>query len=117
MNWADDCAYAPDRKQRFHSSARTRLRRLARELGFATDSYDLRSNPGGEAVSGEVTLHHDAIYIQVSQPCMGGNTGVLIRTCRGRRDHTGGQNTFASLDLLDDPPALAGRVRAVMGRG
>ena len=93
-----------------------RRRRLAAELGFPRDSFDLRSNSGGIAVSGEVTLHHERVYVQVSQPASGGaDTGVLIRTCRGRRDYVGGRNHFAPLDLLDDPPALAVRVRAVLG--
>jgi hypothetical protein len=41
--------------------------------------------------------------------------GILIRTCRGRRDTTGGPNNFAPLDLLDDIPALRRHVRTVMG--
>lgn len=39
--------------------------------------------------------------------------GILIRTCRGRRDYTGGPNNFASLHMLDDVPALAAQVRQV----
>ncbi len=42
--------------------------------------------------------------------------GVLIRTCQGRSDYTGGPNNFAPLYMLDDIPALAERVRAVAGR-
>ncbi len=90
MNWTTDCGYAPDVKRRFHSTARARLRQLANELRLPTGSYDLRSNQGGIAVSGEITLHHEAVYIQVSQSALGGGMGVLIRTCRGRRDYTGG---------------------------
>ena len=111
MNWTKPCAYDPEQKRAFHTAARARLRRLAAELGLAPGSYDLRSNRGGMAVSGEVTLHHEAVYVQVCQPATGHDTGVLIRTCRGRRDFTGGPNLFASLRLLDDLPALAARVR------
>ena len=39
--------------------------------------------------------------------------GVLIRTCRGRRDYTGGPNNFVSLALLDNVPALAAQVKLV----
>lgn len=39
--------------------------------------------------------------------------GVLIRTCRGRRDYTGGVNNFAALTMLDDVRALAERVRLI----
>jgi hypothetical protein len=65
-------------------------------------------------VSGEITMHHDRVYVQVSQPSMGHDSGILIRRCAGRRDYTGGRNHFAPLALLDDIPALAGRVRAVI---
>lgn len=116
MNWTSDCGYAPDVKRRFHSAARARLRQLATELRLPTGSYDLRSNQGGIAVSGEVTLHHEAVYIQVGQSALGGGMGVLIRTCQGRRDYTGGPNNFVPLAMLDDIPALAARARIVMAR-
>ena len=66
-------------------------------------------------MSGEITLHHERVYIQVSQPWTGHDSGILIRRCNGRRDHTGERNHFASLSLLDDLPALASRVNAVLG--
>jgi hypothetical protein len=108
------CAYNPEVKQRFHGAARARLRRLAMILGFEPATFDLRSNPGGVAVSGEITLHHDHVYVQVGQPATGADTGILIRACDGRRDSTGGRNHCAPLRLLDDLPALAERVRSVM---
>jgi hypothetical protein len=114
MNWYLRCAYAPEQKRRFHATARARLRKLAAALDFAPVSYDLRTNEAGIAVSGEITLHHEHVYIQVSQPFTGCDSGILIRTCEGRRDYTGGRNHLAPLSLLDDVPALACRVRAVM---
>ena len=113
-DWYARCAYDPEVKQRFHTAARARLRRLATTLGFPSGSFDLRSNPGGIAVSGEITLHHEDVYIQVCQPATGTDSGILIRTCQGRRDYTGGRNHFAPLRLLDDTLALAAQVRAVM---
>lgn len=113
MNWTELCAYAPDQKRRFHATARSRLRQLAVELRLPAGSFDLRSNQGGIAVSGEITLHHEDVYVQVSQSMMGAGMGILIRTCRSRRDYTGGINNFAALDMLDDVPGLAQRVRAV----
>ena len=114
MNWDKTCAYNDAQKTLFHSTARSRLKRLASELGLPAASFDLRSNKAGIAVSGEVTLHHDQIYIQVGQSCLGVGMGVLIRTCRGRRDFTGGMNNFAPLAMLDDIPALAARVRRIV---
>jgi hypothetical protein len=117
MDWYTSCSYEPDRKRRFHIVARARLRRLAAELGFPPASFDLRSNQGGIAVSGEITLHHERVYVQVCQPATRADTGILIRTCQGRRDYTGGRNHFAPLSMLDDIPALAARVRMVMAAG
>jgi hypothetical protein len=115
-DWYARCAYDPLAKRRFHAAARARLRCLATAHGFAPASFDLRSNRGGIAVSGEITLHHEHVYVQVCQPATGADSGILIRTCKGRRDYTGGPNNFAPLRLLDDIPALAERVRAVMPR-
>ena len=114
MDWYTSCSYAPDQKRRFHAAARARLRRLAAELGFPPAAFDLRSNQGGIAVSGEITLHHARIYVQVCQPSTRADSGILIRTCDGQRDYTGGRNHFAPLSMLDDIPALAVSVRTVM---
>ncbi|MBA3517439.1 MAG: hypothetical protein H0T75_07320 [Rhizobiales bacterium] len=117
MHWDQPCAYDEAQKRRFHATARARLRQLAVELRLPAGSYDLRSNKGGIAVSGEITLHHEAVYVQVSQSAMGGDMGILIRTCRRRRDYTGGANNFAPLGLLDDLPALATLVCRVAPAG
>lgn len=114
MNWDKSCAYDDAQKTLFHSTARSRLKRLAAELGLPAASFDLRSNKAGIAVSGEVTLHHDQVYIQVGQSCLGVGMGVLIRTCQGRRDYAGGMNNFAPLAMLDEIPALAARVRRIV---
>jgi len=71
-------AYA---KEAFHRNARRRLKQLADALGLPPDAYDLRSNRGGVAVSGEITLHADRVYVQASQPATGHDTGVLFRLC------------------------------------
>jgi len=82
--------------------------RIATALGLEPGSYDLRSNQAGIAVSGEITL-----YVQVSQSAMGYHSGVLFRTCKGRKDYVGGPNNFASLDLLNRPDELAHWIREV----
>lgn len=90
-------AYDAEAKRLFHSRAKSQLRRIATALGLEPGSYDLRSNQAGIAVSGEIILH----------------SGVLFRTCKGRKDYVGGPNNFASLDLLNRPDELAYWIREV----
>ena len=42
---------------------------------------------------------------------MGSNSGILFRSCDGRRDYHGGVNNFAPLDLLHSPAELARRIK------
>jgi hypothetical protein len=114
FDWYRRCAYDGEQKKALHRQARIALRALAKELRFPESSYDLRSNRAGVAVSGEIILHHDRVYIQVCQPATGPDSGILIRTCEGRRDYEGGRNHLAPLSLLDHPADLAGYVHAVM---
>jgi hypothetical protein len=111
FDFAKPVAYDAAAKQLFHSHARSQLRRLATVLGLRPGSYDLRSNPAGIAVSGEITLHSDRLYVQASQSAMGNANGILFRTCKGRKDYVGGPNNFAPLDLLNNPEELAQRIR------
>jgi hypothetical protein len=106
-------AYDEDQKRRFHAEVRRRLAALAKALGLKPGSYDLRSNPGGIAVSGEITLHHERLYLQVSQSTLGAEHGILFRTCAGRNDFRGGVNQFAALSCLDDLRGLAERIWAL----
>ena len=106
-------AYDDEAKCAFHNHARRRLKQLADALGLAPGSFDLRSNPGGIAVSGEATLHADHLYVQACQPATGHDSGILFRACRGRKDYYGGSNNFASLDLLNRPKDLARRIKEV----
>ncbi len=117
FDWTKSCSYDEAQKRRFHATARSRLKQLAAELRLPHGSFEVRSNKGGIAVSGEVTLHHDQAYIQVGQFGLSSGHGILIRTCKSRRDYTGGPNHFAALDLLDDIPALAATVHAITGVG
>lgn len=104
-------AYDDDAKETFHRNARRQLKLLAAALRLSPGAFDLRSNKGGIAVSGEITLHADRIYVQASQPVTGCDSGILFRTCAGRKDYYGGPNNFASLDLLNNPAELARRIK------
>lgn len=105
FDWNARVDYNAAAKRSFHATARKRLAALASELGLAPGTFDIRSNMGGIAVSGEVTLHSESVYIQASQGC--GMTCLMIRSCKGRRDYTGGPNRFLPLSMLNDVPLLA----------
>ena len=111
FDFRQSVAYDPERKRHFHIYARRQLQQLANALALTPGSYDLRSNPAGIAVSGEVTLHADALYVQVSQPATQADTGILFRSCAGQRDYIGRRNHFGSLGLLHEPDQLAGLIR------
>jgi hypothetical protein len=117
MDWYKPCAYDDDQKRQFHNAARRQLKALASALSIQPGSFDLRTNRGGIAVSGEITLHADNLYVQVSQPATGADSGILIRTCKGRKDYTGGRNHFAPLSSLDHIDVLTSICRAVLQEG
>lgn len=104
-------AYDPEAKRAFHREARAALARLARELGLVAGDYDLRVNPGGVAVSGEVTLHSETIYVQISCGVMGPGREILYRRCKGRRDYCGERNHFADIALAIEPAKFAQLLR------
>lgn len=116
MNWDTPCAYNAEQKRSFHATGRRRLKALADTLGFQPSTFDLRNNHAGIAVSGEVTLHAEHLYVQVSQSSMGPGMGILVRTCKGRKDYTGGPNNFLPLAWLDHVEALAGYCQRVLDR-
>jgi len=95
-------AYNDAAKRKFHSDAEKVLRALAVKLGYQKGDFDLRHNQGGIAVSGEITLHSDTLYIQFSQSSMGPDFGFMWRSCKGRTDYTGGPNRWMKWDRLTD---------------
>ena len=109
-----ELSYNEDNKNKFHRQAKRDLKEFASRIGLSSSDYDLRSNKGGIAVSGEVTLHADNIYIQISKPCYGKRNEILFRTCNGRKDYTGNTNNFTSaMNLLEDD-YLKDRVKALV---
>ena len=98
-----DVSYNALRKEAFHKTGKRLLRRVADELGLIKGQYDLRSNLAGIAVSGEITLHTDTLYLQLSQGAlMQGAAQILYRSCAGRRDYVGHANHFIALSELQD---------------
>jgi hypothetical protein len=98
-------SYSPEgdaRKRAFHKEGKKFLAKIAADLGLTKADYDLRSNVAGIAVSGEVTLHTDTFYLQLSESFMKPGVGMLHRSCKDRKDYTGGQNNMVQLKDLED---------------
>lgn len=91
------------RKEELHRQGRTFLRALAKRLGLDPKEYEVRSNKAGIAVSGEITLHAENLYVEVCESAMSRGISMMFRTCKGRRDYTGGPNNFDRLSAWVDP--------------
>ena len=96
--------YNHELKDQFLREARNFLSRLALHLGLAPGSFEIRTNRGGIAAAGEVSLHHDRFVI-----CLDGGIdfrgarSFYWRTCQNRRDYTlstGGANRWVSFQQL-----------------
>jgi len=96
-----DVSYKEAEKEWFLRLARCVLREIAKRLGLQKDQFDLRTNKAGIAVSGEVTLHTDKIYIQFGQSCVF-PPSFMYRSCKDRKDYTGGMNNWMEWDQLLD---------------
>jgi hypothetical protein len=94
-------SYNDTAKKVFHRRARAVCRDIAEALKLTKDNYEIRSNLGGIAVSGEVTLHGDAIYIQFSQGAISREFGdIMYRRVANRKDYTGGKNHWMRVERL-----------------
>lgn len=89
-----------ERKKFLHSEGRKFLKSVVQEVGIPAGTFDIRSNQGGIAVSGEVTLHSETLYVQLSESCMRRGVGIMFRSCNGTKDYSGHQNHFISMTDL-----------------
>ncbi|OZA00400.1 MAG: hypothetical protein B7X99_04300 [Rhizobiales bacterium 17-65-6] len=105
-------SYDEAAKRTFHAEGRAAMRRLAEALEMDEGSFDIRSNKAGPAISGEITLHGEEIWVQLSLSCMGPDHEVLFRRVRGRDDHCGERNRWASINELLAPDRFAERLRS-----
>lgn len=96
-----DLSYNEDGKKAFHSEGKRVLKLLAEKMGLGKSDYDLRSSLGGIAVSGDVILHTDNVYVSLSQTGLS-NHKFMYRTCNGRKDYSGHQNNWQGIDALSD---------------
>ena len=108
------CSYHDANKAEFKRLAMKLLRELAKTLGLEKSTYVIRYNAFGIACSGDATLHADNVYVSMNADMVG--LGIMVRTCHGRRDFTGGHNNWHSYQRLaaDGIERLAGTVRWVM---
>lgn len=86
---ARNAGYNEEVKAQYKKLAMSVFRTIAKDLNLDKSTYDLRWNAGGIAVAGDVTLHHEKFYLTSSE------SGIMWRTCNGRKDYTGGRNQWA----------------------
>ncbi len=98
-------SYNQEAKEKFHKLAKKACKEIAEKLGLQKGTYDIRSNMAGIAVSGEVTLHGEHIYIQLGQGSF--RDRFMYRSCKGRKDYTGGPNRWMYWDTLARFPEQA----------
>lgn len=99
-----------DDKIAFHREAKRVLRALAQEMGLKDGTYEVRSNKGGPAVTGEITLHGEFIYVQIVGVPLHNGANVIYRSCSSTKDFTGGPNNWEMLTVFRNVKAFAIRL-------
>jgi len=108
-------SYNAETKAEFLGIGKLIAAAIAKALKLKKGTYDIRVNPGGPAVSGDVTLHTDvflarldefttqeqSIYVDLGRSSLGGDR-FMARSCAGRKDYGGdGPNQWFSIFELD----------------
>lgn len=106
--------YPGSRKRRFRLLGRKVLLQLVKDLGLLDGTWEIRFNPGGNAVTGESTLHGEDIYVHIGWQISEhqGLNGIYFRYCKGRKDYTGGPNQWYRIRDLGNWEDFVGRVQA-----
>lgn len=86
MQLACSARYDNAAKQNYRRFVLTYFRSLAKKLNLRRGDYSIRFNPGGVAVGGDATLHHNHFYLSLNE------NGCFWRPCEGQRDYIGGLN-------------------------
>ncbi|MBQ69661.1 hypothetical protein CL689_06340 [Candidatus Saccharibacteria bacterium] len=87
-----------ENKAEFAKRSKEFLKNLAKVMNLPKDSFSVRYNAGGPAVSGEATLHADNFYVQIHEGRKGAD--ILYRSCKSQNDFTGGQNRYIQAPRL-----------------
>jgi hypothetical protein len=98
------CAYNQVNKDKWKRLSRKLMKEVAEALAMPKGSFDLRYSAAGIACSGDTTLHHERVYVQANAD--GICDWILVRTCQGRKDYTGGQNRSYTFEQLRREGAL-----------
>lgn len=106
------------RKDEFHEAAVSALRDVAAALGYKAGQFEVRSNKGGVAVTGEITLHTTDFYLQLSETAWNPKLGVMFRAVRGLDDYGTGtdarcQNQWMKRMEFLNRNSLVRRLRAL----
>lgn len=92
--------YNYENKKEYQRLGRRILKEIAEKLNLKKGEFDIRFNPGGIACSGDHVLHSDKIYLALHDNI--GFGSFYYRTCKGRKDFTGGYNrNVAWRDFLE----------------
>jgi hypothetical protein len=91
---------AAKEKEEFLSLCRSYAKMIVKELGLTPEQYEIRTNRAGVAVSGDVHLHTDSLYVAFEQTCLGNDWGYMYRSCKGKKDYTGGYNRWMKWENL-----------------
>lgn len=86
-------------KTAFHKEGKAFLKKLAAQI-TPIGAYSIRSNMGGIAVSGEVTLHSEDLYVQLSESCMAPGIQMMYRSCDSSKDCCGHTNNFVQMSVF-----------------
>lgn len=107
-------SYHAPNKAKFKRESLALLRKVAKILALEKGTYNIRYNPAGIACSGDATLHAVNFYVTFNLDVC---DWILVRTCKGHDDYTGGPNRHYSFRELarDGAEGLAQFVRDVLG--
>ncbi len=96
----EDLSYNEAGKRRFHKLAKNTLIGLAHRMGLTQGEYRISINPGGIALSGEVTLTTPELYIQISKPLSPSLPPVQYRRIQDAFSHAGGMNHYMDVETM-----------------
>lgn len=110
----ESASYNAPFKEQFKRVGKKAMKELADLLELK--EVDIHFNPGGIAVSGDLTLmgmwsRDEGIYISMNKDFPNKPWGdVLFRTIKHMKDYSGGSNNYFKFELLQFPEALKQRV-------